>query len=140
MTRPSYDAVMVSSAPVSPIERPRPPSVGGLVASGVLLAALAFGAVVGVRRAFTISLPADWACAVACVGLLGWVGLDLQRRFRPLPRHPAGRLRRMFTLRPGVLAWAHSCHKADVACGNCRGCNKYFEVLRELGHGMDRAG
>ena len=38
----------------------------------------------------------------------------------------------------GALAWAHSCHKADVACGNCRGCNKYFEVLRELDHDMDR--
>lgn len=31
------------------------------------------------------------------------------------------------------LAWAHSCHKANVACGDCRGCNKYFEVLHELG-------
>lgn len=35
------------------------------------------------------------------------------------------------------LAWAHSCHKANVACGNCRGCNKYFEVLSELGNAMD---
>ncbi len=33
------------------------------------------------------------------------------------------------------LAWAHSCHKANVACGNCRGCNKYFEVLHELADG-----
>ena len=40
----------------------------------------------------------------------------------------------------GALAWAHSCHKADVACGDCRGCNKYFEVLRELEHDMDRPG
>lgn len=32
-----------------------------------------------------------------------------------------------------MLAWAHSCHKADVPCCNCRGCNKYFEVLQELG-------
>lgn len=31
-----------------------------------------------------------------------------------------------------VLAWAHSCHKANVPCGNCRGCNKHFEVLRTL--------
>jgi len=31
-----------------------------------------------------------------------------------------------------LLAWAHSCHKADVPCCNCRGCNKYFEVLQEL--------
>jgi len=31
-----------------------------------------------------------------------------------------------------LLAWAHSCHRANVACGNCRGCNKYFDVLNEL--------
>jgi 7-cyano-7-deazaguanine synthase len=30
------------------------------------------------------------------------------------------------------LAWAHSCHKADVTCGDCRGCNKYFQVLRDV--------
>lgn len=30
------------------------------------------------------------------------------------------------------LAWAHSCHKANVPCCNCRGCNKHFEVLQEL--------
>ena len=34
------------------------------------------------------------------------------------------------------LAWAHSCHKANVACGNCRGCNKYFQVLKDLNDGM----
>lgn len=34
-----------------------------------------------------------------------------------------------------VLAWAHSCHRASVACGQCRGCNKYFEVWRDLGDG-----
>jgi 7-cyano-7-deazaguanine synthase len=38
-----------------------------------------------------------------------------------------------------LLAWAHSCHKANVACANCRGCNKYFEVLKELGDGLDRS-
>jgi 7-cyano-7-deazaguanine synthase len=31
-----------------------------------------------------------------------------------------------------LLAWAHSCHKANMPCWNCRGCNKYFEVLQEL--------
>lgn len=35
-----------------------------------------------------------------------------------------------------LLAWAHSCHKANVACANCRGCNKYFEVLNELDAGL----
>ncbi|MDT4332995.1 7-cyano-7-deazaguanine synthase [Methylomonas sp. MV1] len=39
-----------------------------------------------------------------------------------------------------ILGWAHSCHKANVACANCRGCNKYFEVLYELDGGMDGLG
>ena len=30
------------------------------------------------------------------------------------------------------LAWAHSCHKANVPCGDCRGCNKYFGVLQAI--------
>ncbi len=34
------------------------------------------------------------------------------------------------------LAWAHSCHKSDVPCGNCRGCNKYFKILANLNNGM----
>lgn len=35
-----------------------------------------------------------------------------------------------------ILAYAHSCHKASVPCANCRGCNKYFSVLREVQRGM----
>lgn len=38
-----------------------------------------------------------------------------------------------------MLAWAHSCHKSNVACGNCRGCNKYFEVWHELENGLDQS-
>jgi 7-cyano-7-deazaguanine synthase len=34
---------------------------------------------------------------------------------------------------PGLLAWSHSCHKADVACGECRGCYKYLATYAELG-------
>jgi 7-cyano-7-deazaguanine synthase len=33
-----------------------------------------------------------------------------------------------------LLFWAHSCHKGNVPCGQCRGCNKYREVMHELGH------
>ena len=33
----------------------------------------------------------------------------------------------------GLLAWAHSCHVADVACGECRGCSKQEAVYGELG-------
>ena len=32
-----------------------------------------------------------------------------------------------------VLAWAHSCHTSDFACGSCRGCNKHRIVMTELG-------
>lgn len=32
-----------------------------------------------------------------------------------------------------VLAWAHSCHRADLACGTCRGCGRHQETFRTLG-------
>lgn len=42
---------------------------------------------------------------------------------------------------PGhVLAWAHSCHKANVPCSDCRGCNKYSQTYAELGHDLDQSG
>lgn len=41
---------------------------------------------------------------------------------------------------PEVLAWAHSCHKSNVPCGSCRGCNKYFEVFDEVGYDLDQPG
>jgi 7-cyano-7-deazaguanine synthase len=34
-----------------------------------------------------------------------------------------------------LLAWAHSCHVSEYACGRCRGCNKHRESMRELGYG-----
>jgi len=34
-----------------------------------------------------------------------------------------------------ILAWSHSCHAAEYACGNCRGCNKHRQCMRELGYG-----
>lgn len=33
----------------------------------------------------------------------------------------------------GILAWAHSCHVGNLACGRCRGCAKHFTTMRELG-------
>lgn len=33
-----------------------------------------------------------------------------------------------------LLAWSHSCHKANIACGQCRGCIKHREVVDELGY------
>lgn len=39
-----------------------------------------------------------------------------------------------------LLAWSHSCHKANIACGQCRGCNKHIEVYQELDRGVEAAG
>jgi 7-cyano-7-deazaguanine synthase len=33
-----------------------------------------------------------------------------------------------------LLAWAHSCHKSEFACGNCRGCFKHYKTLQDLGY------
>lgn len=46
-------------------------------------------------------------------------------------------LARRASVPPSLLSWAHSCHRSDVACGDCRGCNKYFDVLRELADELD---
>jgi 7-cyano-7-deazaguanine synthase len=32
-----------------------------------------------------------------------------------------------------VLAWAHSCHSSNIACGHCPGCVKHSEVMHALG-------
>jgi 7-cyano-7-deazaguanine synthase len=33
-----------------------------------------------------------------------------------------------------VLAWAHSCHTSNYACGQCRGCSKHRAVMAALGY------
>ena len=35
-----------------------------------------------------------------------------------------------------LLAWSHSCHVAETACGFCRGCRKHYETMMEC---FDRA-
>lgn len=32
-----------------------------------------------------------------------------------------------------VLGWAHSCHKGNLACGQCRGCIKHYQTWEALG-------
>lgn len=32
-----------------------------------------------------------------------------------------------------VLAWAHSCHVGNLACGQCRGCVKHYRTWKALG-------
>ena len=83
----------------------RQPSVVGSVATALLLAALGFAAFAGVRRALTIGLPLDVACAAVSVVLLAWVGRDVLRRRARRRRGEAERPRRWFSLRPAVCAW-----------------------------------
>lgn len=33
-----------------------------------------------------------------------------------------------------VLAWSHSCHLSDFACGSCKGCIKHSEIMAALGY------
>lgn len=33
-----------------------------------------------------------------------------------------------------LLAWTHSCHKAEYACGTCRGCIKHYHTMEALGY------
>lgn len=33
-----------------------------------------------------------------------------------------------------LLFWAYSCHTSNIACQNCRGCNKYAETMYELNY------
>lgn len=51
----------------------------------------------------------------------------------PAIDYTTSELVKMAAVPPGLLAWAHSCHKANIACGNCRGCNKYLATFSELG-------
>jgi 7-cyano-7-deazaguanine synthase len=34
-----------------------------------------------------------------------------------------------------LLAWAHSCHCSNLACGDCRGCFKHQLAMEALGYG-----
>jgi len=37
------------------------------------------------------------------------------------------------------LSWAHSCHKSEYACGQCRGCYKYQRTMNEIGYPLSQA-
>ena len=39
---------------------------------------------------------------------------------------------------PSLLAWTHSCHVANLACGQCRGCFKRANIFEEIGFGLNQ--
>lgn len=51
----------------------------------------------------------------------------------PAIQYSTPELVRLAEVPPNVMAWAHSCHKANLPCGQCRGCNKYDASMFELG-------
>lgn len=59
-------------------------------------------------------------------------GLELEA---PAVCMSSAELVRQSTIPIEILAWAHSCHRSNWACGRCRGCVKHFEVMQELGIG-----
>lgn len=55
------------------------------------------------------------------------------RLIAPASSLTSAELVRMSKIAPATLGWAHSCHIGDLACGQCRGCQKHSEVMVELG-------
>lgn len=42
-------------------------------------------------------------------------------------------LLRQISIPQEIIAWAHSCHVSEYACGVCRGCRKHYETLGQIG-------
>jgi 7-cyano-7-deazaguanine synthase len=51
----------------------------------------------------------------------------------PAIKLSAAQLVRKSKIPLAILAWAHSCHVSNFACGLCRGCRKHYETQMELG-------
>ncbi|VTP87306.1 7-cyano-7-deazaguanine synthase [Sphingobacterium daejeonense] len=50
----------------------------------------------------------------------------------PAIHYTSAELVRASNVPDNLLLWAHSCHKSNSPCGNCRGCNKYLQVMYEI--------
>lgn len=57
-------------------------------------------------------------------------GLKLEA---PAADYSAEELVHMSGIPMEILAWSHSCHVSDYACGYCRGCRKHYETMEEIG-------
>ena len=75
---------------------------------------------------------ADFFIKIGCLVALQEGGIAIEA---PALAMTSAELVRASGIKASVLSWAHSCHKSDFACGNCRGCEKHRLVMMELGHG-----
>ena len=57
-------------------------------------------------------------------------GLKLET---PAVDYSADELVRVSGIPMEILAWSHSCHVSDYACGYCRGCHKHYETMEAIG-------
>jgi 7-cyano-7-deazaguanine synthase len=55
------------------------------------------------------------------------------RLYAPAASLTSEELVRRSRIEPATLAWSHSCHVSNLACGNCRGCLKHSEITTALG-------
>lgn len=53
----------------------------------------------------------------------------------PAAKYSAPELVRVSEIPMSILAWSHSCHVSDYACGYCRGCRKHYETMEAIGIG-----
>jgi 7-cyano-7-deazaguanine synthase len=51
----------------------------------------------------------------------------------PAIKHSSLALVRESRIDLSVLAWAHSCHKSNIACGHCSGCAKQSDIMQAIG-------
>ncbi|WP_326893477.1 7-cyano-7-deazaguanine synthase (plasmid) [Rhizobium beringeri] len=57
-------------------------------------------------------------------------GLKLEA---PAAAYSAEELIKVSGIPMDILAWSHSCHTSDYACGYCRGCQKHYETMQAIG-------
>jgi 7-cyano-7-deazaguanine synthase len=55
----------------------------------------------------------------------------------PAVNMPSSELVKVSRISFDLLAWSHSCHTSNFACGECRGCFKHAAVMKELGYEGD---
>jgi 7-cyano-7-deazaguanine synthase len=103
----------------------------------VTLAAMR-GIALGVDGLLIGTLRTDGVHADGTQGFIGAMNTVLQcqegviRLEAPAINWNSAELIRVSGVPMEILAWAHSCHVAEHACGFCRGCRKHYETLVEL--------
>lgn len=97
------------------------------------------GITVGVQRLLIGTLRTDELHADGKIDFIEAMDVVLRRQEGEIRiEAPAIRLSAVELIRTSgvpleMLAWAHSCHVSEYACGLCRGCRKHYETLVQLG-------